>query len=79
MLINHASIETIGYFQSTCWVKTTFLLDEQHLISYFLRTREGYKPTMTAIRRGLLPGPSPSSELDRDRRRQESSRDLRHS
>ena len=34
----------------SCWVKTTFLSDEQHLIFYFLRTREGHMPTITESR-----------------------------
>ena len=63
----------------SCWVKKTFLSDEQHLIFYFLRTREGHMPTITVIRRGLPSGQSLSSGLERDHHRRESSREFRYS
>ena len=72
----------------SCWVKTTSLLDEQHLIfsdeltfgfPTFLRTREGYMPAITVVRRGLSSGQSLSREPERDCCRQELSREFRYS
>ena len=53
MLINYVSIETIGYFQSMMTFGIILGMDDISFrrdntwFSYFLRTREGYKPTIT--------------------------------